>query len=84
MTTTRGETYVRLVEESRAAGTCRGCAAEIEWFETLTGRKMPMNFGAVAQRTEPDPATRKTIGYFSAADTHWGSCPERERFRGRR
>jgi hypothetical protein len=80
----RDEVVIRLYPETRAPGTCRGCGAPIAWFDTVLGRKMPMNADAVAQRTEADPATAKTIGYFAAADAHWAVCPDRERFRGTR
>jgi hypothetical protein len=45
---------------------------------------MPMNIGARPVRLEEDPATHKVIGYFESSDTHWATCPARDRFGRRR
>jgi hypothetical protein len=75
------ETLIRLYEDSRSPGRCRGCEAPIEWFDTLNGRKMPMAAGAVPRKSETEAATQRVIAFFAAADAHWASCPARENFR---
>lgn len=77
-------TLIRLYEDSRSSGTCRGCNAPLDWYDTLSGKHMPMNAGAVPRKSETDPATWRVIAHFSAADAHWNSCPERAQFGRRR
>jgi hypothetical protein len=55
------EPLIRLFEDSKSPAKCRGCDAKIEWFDTLNGRKMPMNAGAVSRKSENDPETRRII-----------------------
>jgi hypothetical protein len=74
------ETLIRLYEDSKQRAQCRGCDADIEFFETLRGSKMPMNSGAVPRKSETDPSTRRVVGYFAAADSHFVTCPDRARF----
>jgi hypothetical protein len=80
------ETLIRLFEDSRQPGDCHGCEASIEWFETLGGRRMPMNTGAVPRKSENDPATRRVVAFYSAEDSHFATCSERAQFshKGRR
>lgn len=40
---------------------CKGCVDEIEWWQTPTGRKLPMN----PMSTETSPAV-----------THWATCSD--------
>lgn len=68
------ETLIRLYEDSRSPGQCRGCGARIEWYETLKSARMPMNAGAVPRKSEKDPDTWRVIAFFAAADSHWASC----------
>lgn len=72
---------VRLYEDSKGFGVCRGCHAPMEWYDTLTGKKMPMNAGAVPLKSESDEGTGRVIAYFAAEDSHWNTCPERQQFR---
>lgn len=74
------ETLIRLYEDSKARAQCRGCGTDIEFYETLTGRKMPMNAGAVQRKSENDPDTWRVIAYYAASDSHWASCPESGQF----
>ena len=46
--------------------TCKGCGDEIEWWETPTGKKIPMN-----------PMERGV----SPSVAHWATCPEQDSFR---
>ena len=48
-------------------GVCKGCGADIEWWLTPLGKKIPM-----------DPMDRGV----SPAKPHWSTCPEAESFRG--
>lgn len=75
------ETLIRLFEDSKSPGTCRGCSAAIEWYETLTGKRMCMNAGAVPRKSETDPSTWRVIAFFSSADSHWNTCPKQQDFR---
>jgi hypothetical protein len=78
-----GETLIRLLEETRTPGICRGCDARLDWYQTLNDKAMPMNAGAVPRKSEHDDQ-RRTVAYFSADDSHWNSCPEMQRFKRRR
>ena len=74
------EILIRLLEDSRTSGVCRGCHAPLDWYETLQGRKMPMNHGAVPRKSEKDPDTWRVIAYFSADDSHFTTCPDSASF----
>lgn len=74
------ETLIRLLDGTGTAGACRGCGAPIQWYETLRGKRMPMNAGAVARKSETDPATNRVIALFSADDSHWNACPDAPSF----
>lgn len=74
------ETLVRMFEDPKESGTCRDCDAPIEFYETLKGKRMPMNAGAVPRRSEKDPATWRVIAFFSSADSHFATCPKRAEF----
>jgi hypothetical protein len=75
------ETLIRLVGEP-TRGTCGGrtCGAAIDWYETLRGKRMPMDAGAVPRRSETDQATGRVIVFMAASDSHWNSCPDRPEF----
>ena len=78
------ETLIRVLDNRRPQrARCRGCEADIEWFETLRGKKMPMNASAVPRKSEHDPDTGRLILHFAAADAHWQSCPEKSQFHRR-
>ena len=49
--------------------TCRGCGADIEWWSSPKGSKIPM-----------DPMDKGT----SEATSHFATCPDRDRFRKER
>lgn len=72
---------VKVFEDSRGPGTCRGCAAALDWYDTVAGKHMPVNSGAVPVRSEQDEATWRVVAVFDAADTHWATCPDRQRFK---
>jgi hypothetical protein len=74
------EALIRLFEDSGQPGSCRGCEARIEWFETLTGRRMPMNAGAVPRKSETDPESRRVVAFYASEDSHFATCPERSQF----
>jgi Fe-S cluster assembly scaffold protein SufB len=71
---------VRLYEDSKAHGVCRGCEARMDWYDTLNGKKMPMNAGAVPLKSENEAGTGRVIAFFAAEDSHWNTCPERKQF----
>ena len=72
---------VRLYEGSKASGICRGCGAAMDWYDTLSGKKLPMNAGAVPLKSENERDTSRVVAWFDAADSHWNTCPTREQFR---
>jgi hypothetical protein len=74
------ETLIRLFEDSKQSGICRGCGARMEWFETLTGKRMPMNAGAVPRKSETHEETRRVVAFFAADDSHFTTCPDRAQF----
>jgi hypothetical protein len=47
-------------------GTCKGCGDEIEWWQTPSGKKIPMNQMAKGS---------------DAATPHWQTCTEADSFR---
>ena len=78
------ETLIRLYEDSKQGGQCRGCAADIEWYETLNGKRMPMNAGAVPRKSETDQSTWRVVAFFAASDSHWNTCPDAAKFGNRK
>jgi hypothetical protein len=74
------EKLIRLFEDSKQPGACRGCGARLEWFETLNGKQMPMNAGAVPRKSEQDPQSWSVVAFYSAEDSHWHTCPDRAQF----
>lgn len=78
------EILLRLYEDPKRGGTCTGCGAAIEWYETLKGKMMPMNAGAVPRKSEKDPDTGRVIAFFAAEDSHWATCPQSRQFHAKR
>ena len=75
------EQLIRVFENERPSkAACRGCQAPIEWYETLKGKRMPMNAGAVPRKSDNDPDTGRVIVFFAADDAHWNSCPDAAKF----
>jgi hypothetical protein len=75
------ETLIRLFAAPQQPGQCRGCGAAIVWFETVHGRRMPMNAGAVARKSEPAEASpSRVIAFYAASDAHWAVCPHAQTF----
>jgi hypothetical protein len=67
--------FPKTADELKAAGyafdndaTCRGCGADIEWWITPRGSKLPM-----------DPMPRGT----SEAVSHFATCPDAPTFRAK-
>ena len=65
--------FPQTLDEMTAAGykfgnqsICKGCGDEIEWWETPTGKNIPMN-----------PMPRGV----TPAVAHWATCSERDSFR---
>ena len=70
-----------LLKVHHAVGVCRGCFAEIDWFETAGGRAMPMNPGA--KPIASSGQGKNTLGEFLSSDTHWATCPKAGQFHAR-
>jgi hypothetical protein len=77
---------IRLFLDGRKPGECRAseCRALLDWYETLTGKSMPMNRGAQMLRETVDDATGRRVGFFASEDAHWNSCPAAPKFAARR
>lgn len=65
--------FPQTADELKAAGykfdndaTCRGCGADIEWWITPRGKKLPMD--------PMDTGTAKAV-------PHWGTCSDAPLFR---
>jgi hypothetical protein len=71
---------IRLRIGTRKRGTCSAptCRAALDWYQTPKDRAMPMNAGATATRLERDGDL--VIGVFDGRDSHWATCPARDRF----
>jgi hypothetical protein len=76
----KADQLIRLYEDSKQPGTCRGCGARLEWFETLNGKQMPMNAGAVPRKSEQDPQSWRVVAFYAAEDSHWNTCSARVKF----
>lgn len=68
--------------DTKGPGACRGCGAPITWARTVAGDKATPITGRepVPLRTEHDLMGR-LIEHYDAADTHFRTCPEADRFR---
>lgn len=71
---------VRVYDDTRGRGTCRGCGAPLVWFETVAGKRMPFDGEPVARKSEHDDS-RRLVLFLSAEDTHFRSCPDAKTFR---
>lgn len=77
------EVLIRLYEDSKEPGTCKStkCGAEIDYYETLNGKRMPMDKGAVPRKSESEAGTNRVIAYFSNAESHFATCQAADEFR---
>jgi hypothetical protein len=76
---------VRLSGRYGGRGKCRSCGANIVWYETLGGKKMPFNGSPRPlhlRRDESDPQ-RRWIGELPRVDVHWATCPQATSWRNR-
>jgi hypothetical protein len=55
---------------------CRGCGAEIEWWITPRGKKMPMSVQIVRETGSPISPVKE---YRRVP--HWSDCPNAKDFR---
>jgi hypothetical protein len=76
------EILIRLFENSKRRGVCRGraCARPVDWFETTRGKWMPMDPNAVPRKSDTDRASGRVIGFYSADDSHWRTCVDASQF----
>lgn len=74
------DVLLRLFEDSRQPARCRGCESDIDWFETLASKRMPMNRGAVPRKSENHAETRRVVAFYAASDSHWATCAARSQF----
>lgn len=73
------EKTIRLYEDPSTVSPCAGCSAHIRWYDTLSGRRMPMEVNAAPLRSERIDG--RVVVHFSASDSHWANCPARQRFK---
>lgn len=59
-------------------GKCRGCGANIEWWITKNGKRMPMSVHEEGSGLMQEHTGR--VGFFRRA--HFEDCPEAAAFRG--
>ena len=52
--------------------TCRGCGADIQWWITPKGKKMPMSFKQTGNVKD---------GFGEVMESHFSSCPNANSFR---
>lgn len=81
--TPKPPTLFRVFAAPVRPGHCRGCNASISWYQTIALKAMPVNVNARPQKTEIDVVTGRRVAYFSTADSHWATCPERAKFQKR-
>lgn len=74
-------TAVTIRTDTKGHGRCRAkeCQAAIEWYETFTGRRMPVNAGVVYLTTGTDVDGRP-LATISSDDVHWATCPAAPNF----
>jgi hypothetical protein len=77
------EQRIILLLPMKGSSLCSGCGKGMDWYETPAGRRMPMNAGAKMIQPETWDGGM-TAGLFYASDSHWVTCPERGRFKGKR
>lgn len=75
-------TAIRLLLLKKTTTPCRSCGALIDWYETPSGRPMPMNAGA--QPLNPIVNLAMPIASFDSAGTHWATCPDAATWKARR
>lgn len=66
----------RVYEDPADPGQCKDCGTDIVFRETLNGKRMPMQAGAVPVKSEKDPETGRVIAFFSGDDSHFSNCAE--------
>ena len=69
--------YSTIIDDRPAV--CRSCGAPLTYYETLKGKAMPVNAGAVPVRTYDDTdtgAAPRRVLVFAADDSHFASCPD--------
>lgn len=57
--------------------TCRGCGERIVWMKTEKGRNIPVD----PQSIDADDYAPGDLFDPDTHISHWGECPEAERFR---
>lgn len=70
-----GDPIVTVYTDTKGYALCSSCKAPIEWYETMNGKKMPVNRGAVYLRTGTDVVGDPTAD-IASSDTHWATCPD--------
>lgn len=76
---------VRLSGRYGGRGQCRSCHADIVWYETVGGKRMPFDGSPKVEnirRDESDPE-RRFIGDLPRTAVHWATCPDATSFRHR-
>ena len=76
---------VRLSGKYGGRGQCRSCNANIVWYETLGGKKMPFNGSPKVENVRRDhmDIERRWIGDLPRSEVHWSTCPQATSWRTR-
>jgi hypothetical protein len=75
---------VAIFVDTRGLGRCRSCGAQVEWAETLLGKRIPFNPPITVQATTENFSGRR-IQYIDTrvTPTHFQTCPDAEKWRKR-
>ena len=80
--TEKPQTLFRVYEEPHDSGSCSGCGAALDWYETLNGKRMPVNGGSVPVKSEKEgDSFGRVVVFFDGGDAHWATCPQRDLFK---
>jgi hypothetical protein len=76
---TRKPTRLSVLVDTAGPGTCRSCHAPITWYELISGRRHPVNAGAVILQTQHDDAGQ-LVGTIDSSDSHFATCPDAQKW----
>jgi hypothetical protein len=76
---------IQIYADSKGRGTCRSCGADVEWAETIRGKRMPFNPPIVAMRSqgsilEGDGRVIEDVDTTVTA-SHFATCPDADKWR---
>lgn len=75
---------IAVYDDTRGPGTCRSCGAHIQWYETVLGKRMPMEDNAAPVSHQDDFISGRVVLRFDNAASHWANCPDAKQWKGKR